>query len=291
MKTPSGKTQAGGRLDAFTYRPDSRLQAGFITAMAHIWQELWRHRHHVSTLFGRDFKASYRGTRLGVFWNIVLPLAPIGVYGLLAALKVLPSFEGVPAALAIALNATVWFLLAGAIQSPIQVVARRNNEAMKTSLPLSSTIAASFAKLGFDTLVRLVAFFIILVVLLRLPAPTIALAVLALAIGLLFSLGLGLILAMFNIVVPDVDRIVGIVLQYGLFVSGVIFPLGSIPALSWLEFVNPFALVVSVVRDLTFHGLPHHGVAFSVFTLLTLALFSYAARIFYVMEYRIRGIS
>lgn len=243
------------------YRPDARLADTHWTAMRHLWGEFVRYRSHVRTMFAQEFRNSYRGTRLGVFWNFFLPLLPISVYVLLASLRVLPSFEGVPGTLAIACNVTCWFLLVACIRTPIGIVQQRNAAAMKTSLPLSTAIAASFARVLFETMVRVGAVVAIAVALQEAPVATAVFAIPVLLAGCVLFLAAGLMLAIFNVVVPDVDRLVGVVLQYGIFLSGVIFPLAAAGRLSVLQQINPFAVFITAVRDLLFVGQAPHPMA------------------------------
>lgn len=273
------------------YRPDSRFKVSLIGGIAALAREAFDYRSHISTIFRNDFQASYRGTALGVVWNFVLPILPITVYVLLVNLRVFPAREGIPASVYIGFNVILWFLFTGLINQPIQVVRSRNVEAMKTAMPLSATIMSSFARLSFDTLVR-TAFVAFLVVLTgaALKISAIALAPIVIA-GAVFFLGAGLLLSILNAVYPDIDRFVTIALQYGIFLSGVIFPLSSIEPLSFLEIVNPFAVFIHAARAVVFEGDLPHPVAFWSWTASGAALLTVAARFFYVMEYRVRGLS
>jgi len=273
------------------YRPDSRFGAGLFGGIAALMREAFDYRSHISTIFRNDFEASYRGTALGVLWNFILPILPITVYVLLVNLRVFPSREGIPAAVYIGFNVILWFLFTGFINQPMQAVRSRNVEAMKTAMPLSATIASSFARLSFDTLVRAV-FVIALIVATGATAKlsAIALAPIVMA-GAIFFLGLGFLLSILNAAFPDIDRFVTIILQYGIFLSGVIFPLSSIGPLAFLEIVNPFAVFIHAARAIVFEGSLPHPVAFWSWTAFGAALLVASARFFYVMEYRVRGLS
>jgi len=272
------------------HHPGSRTELGLFAANRDFLAELAANRHHVGVLFRRDFRASYTGTFLGVFWNVAIPLAPVAVYVLLASAKVLPAFEGVPGPAAITFNATLWFLFAGAIVQPIAVVRSRASDAMKTSLPLSASVAASFARLVFETLVRLGVVFAVLVALRVVPALTAPLALLYVSACLLPFLAVGLMLAVVNVVVPDVERVVNIVLQYGMFLSGVIFPLHVSGALAVVEAFNPFAIAIRGAREMAFVGIPGDAAVVLAVPAIGLLLFLYAARVFYVMEPRVKGV-
>ncbi len=272
------------------YRPDSRFKVGLTGGITALAREVFAYRSHISTIFRNDFRASYRGTALGVVWNFVLPILPITVYVLLVNLRVFPAREGIPASVYIGFNVTLWFLFTSLINQPIQVVRARNIEVMKTAMPLSATIASSFARLTFDTLVRS-AFVIALMAATGASVKLTALAIVPVVFaGAVFFLGVGLLLSILNAIFPDIDRIVTIVLQYGIFLSGVIFPLSSIGPLAFLEIVNPFAVFIHAARAVIFEGDLPNPVPLFAWSAFGTALLVVAARFFYVMEYRVRGL-
>jgi lipopolysaccharide transport system permease protein len=270
-------------------RPTDRLNEGAIAATRHILRELVQYRDHISTAFRQDFRGLYQGTVFGVGWNVLIPLVPITIYVFLALFRVLPNFEGVSSASYVALGATIWFLLIGCIQQPLQVVRARNAEVMKTALPLSAMVVSGFAQLLFETIVRMA--FVVAVILFsgtKVHWSAVLLPVAVLPAILLF-VGLGLILAMSNVIYADVGRVTIIVLQYGIFVSGVIFPVASLPFSGILEW-NPAYIFIEEARVLLFRGLPETGWLLSGYAMLGCVVFLLGCRVFYFMEYRVRGI-
>lgn len=278
-------------IEARVYRPDSRFETGWFAALSALLQELISFRPHIGTLFARDFRASYRGTALGVFWNFVLPLVPISAYILLAGLRVFPAREGIPAAIYISIGATLWFLMTSLIRQPINIVKSRTREVMKTALPLSASIASSFAMLVFETMVRFGLVIVLVIAMRHWPALTSPLVIPVALIASIFALSLGVFLSILNVVSPDIERVVTIVLQYGIFLSGVIFPVSSLGPLGVLEVANPFAVFITAVRDAAFAGEFSHPVALAAWSAASLVLALVSVRFFYVMEYRIRGLA
>lgn len=275
---------------AQTYRPDSRFEVGYLEALRRLVEEVWRLRSQVAVTFLRDFRAAYAGTWLGVFWNVTLPLLSIGVYTLLALRNVLPPFEGMPIAAAITLGVTLWFFFVGCVQIPISVVQSQNTEAMKTSIPLSVSIVAGFGRLAFDTLLRFALVLVLLIAAGTTPSLMAPVAIGIVFIGTLFFLALGLLAAIVNVVVPDVQRVIGVVLQYGIFLSGVIFPLSAFGPLAALEAFNPFAVIIGSSRDIFFLGTVAHPASLAACLIAGLVLTLFSARVFFVMEKRIRGV-
>ncbi len=272
-------------------RPDSRMTEGSIQAIRNLSSEIWTFRSHIKIVFKEQFRAAYSGTGLGLFWNYALPLVPLTVYWFLSRLRVFPNFEGVDSATFLTFGVTLWFLFTGCVQTPIRVVQSRNKEAMKTAFPLSASIVSGFATLLFDTLVRFV--LVILVIAITQSWPTWQSLMLPVALfpALLLFIGIGLFLGILNVIYKDVSRIVNIVLQYGLFVSGVIFPLYDTGLLYTMNLFNPFAVFIDACRAIVFQGIIENFNAYLAMTGLALIMFVLACRAFFIMEYRIRGIT
>ncbi len=272
-------------------RPDSRVKERATTALRHLVGEIWRFRSHIRIVFREQFRAAYSGTGLGLFWNYVLPVVPLTVYWFLSKLRVFPNFEGVDSATFLTFGVTLWFLFTGCVQTPIQVVQSRNKEAMKTAFPLSAAIVSGFAKLLFDTLVRLGLVIIVITVTQSFPTWLGLLLPLALIPAFLFFVGAGLLLGILNVIYNDVSRVVNIVLQYGIFVSGVIFPLYDAGLLSTLNRYNPFAIFIEVCRSVVFQGQIENLDGYLAMSAVALVVFLVSVRLFYIMEYRVRGIN
>lgn len=268
--------------------PDDRMDRSAFGAVGALAKEIWTYRSHIAVVFSGDFRSSYRGTVLGVFWNFALPMVPVSVYIMLVNLRVFPQYEGLNPAVYIGFNVTLWLLLTGVVTRPMQTVKQRTQDAMKTAIPLTAAISASFGQLCFDTLVRLVLVVTLVAIFGPVPVPHLPYVALAVMAGLTFCLSLGLILSIFNKIYPDIDRITTIIFQYGIFLSGVIFPLSTLGPLSVLEDYNPFNVFIKSARDFLFYGVHANVHVLYIWACVAVVLALVAARFFYVMEHRIR---
>lgn len=272
-------------------KPDSRFSAGPITSARNLAAELFRYRSHILTLFSNDFKASYRGTTFGIIWNFILPLVPISVYLLLISIRVFPAYDGMEPALFLAFNVMLWYLFTGLVLTPINVVKSKAATSMKTSLPLSVAIASSFAQICFDTLVRLALVIALIVFFRDWPVPNLVGLIVVMMTSIIFCLSVGLLLSIINMAYTDIQRIVAILLQYGLFLSGVIFPMSSMGILAILEPWNPFAVFIAASRSFLFEGVYLYQGALAWWAAGSVLLLVIAIRFFYLMEQRVRGLS
>ena len=272
-------------------RPDSRMRESMLSAIRHLINEIWNYRSHIRIIFKGRFRAAYSGTGLGIFWNYALPLVPLTVYWFLSVLRVFPNFEGVDGATFITFGVTLWFLFAGCVQIPMQVIQSRNKESMKTNFPLSASIVSEFARLLFDTMVRIILVSIIIVSTQSWPTAQGLMLPFMLLPALFLFTGIGVMLGILNVIYNDVSRVVNIILQYGIFVSGVIFPLYDIGILSAFNAINPFPVFIDASRSIVFQGVINNLQNYLVVSCLAFIFFAVSIRIFFVMEYRVRGVN
>lgn len=273
------------------YHAGKRVGETALHAAFALSKELFLFRAHIGTIFSNQFKNVYRDTVLGVFWSIFLPIVPITVYMLLVNLRVFPAYDGISRDVYIGFNVTMWALFSQLILGPISVVRSKNAYSMKTALPLSVSIAASFTQLSYDTMVRLAFLLILVVSYSQWPQPHFGWFLLTVFTGIMFSLALGLIFSIFSIIYPDVEKIIGIIMRYAIFLSGVIFPLDKLGALAFLEDWNPMAVFVNGSRDALFLGKIENPDALFAWACVAILIFLIALRFFYIMEHRIREVA
>lgn len=260
-----------------------------VAALKALALQIVRHRWHIRQLFIRDFASSYQLTRFGVVWNYLLPIVPITVWVLLSALRMFPSFEGVSSVVHVTMGVTLWFLYSGLVMSPISTVESKIREGTKSEMPLIGFVIAGFAQLFFDTLVRAIATASVFAFFQGASSIAILAAPLVVMAGSLFFTGVGLILAIFNLAYRDIVKIVGMLLQYGMLLSGVVFPIDEIPVLSDYVALNPFYVFVESVRTLSVSGTLQHPVALAGFSFAGILIFAFACRFFCASEKRLKG--
>lgn len=273
-----------------TITPSGRSTESTADAVKHLFKEVWQNRNHIKIVFKENFRASYAGTGLGALWNYILPLVPLTIYWFLANFRVFPSFQGVDGAVFITYGVTLWFVFAGFIQIPIQVVQSRQKDSMKTAFPLIAAIMAGFANLIFETAVRVGLVSIVILVTQSWPIWEAIFLPFVLLPGFFFFAGIGLLLSLLNVIYKDVSRVTAIILQYGIFVSGVLFPINEVGILSFLNQFNPFYTFIEASRTVAFQELSFLTPSYILMSIASVFIFVKSLRMFYVMEYKVRGL-
>jgi len=214
-------------------------------------RELWRYRELFYFLTWRNILVRYKQAIIGIAWAVLQPLVTMIVFTLIfnRALGVSPGTD-VPYAVFSFAGLVPWTFFAGAIAaSGISLVGDRNLLTKVYFPRLVIPIAAVLAGL-----VDLAISFVVLVVLMGTYgiAPTWNVIFLPLFVLLAFATALGasLWLSALNVLYRDVQYVVPFLVQIGMFVSPVIYPISMVPA-GWKRVVlalNPMTGVIGGFR-------------------------------------------
>ena len=211
--------------------------------------ELWRYRHLLTAFLWRDIKAGQKQTVLGVLWLFISPLFAVGVYTIVfGRLAKVPS-DGIPYPLFVFAGQILWNAFAPAIQGTTQSVVSNSHFIQKVYFP-RLLIPTSAALSG---IVNLAIVFVCLLGLMcyygYYPGWTALLAVPIALLVLATALGIGMLLAPLNVMYRDVGMLTNFVLQLGLYLTPVVYPVSLVPArFQWLLAFNPLAGYISTMR-------------------------------------------
>jgi ABC-type polysaccharide/polyol phosphate export permease len=271
------------------YSQASRTRPGVIAPAIHLYREARSRWWHIWVGFQQDFASAHARAGLGQVWNFLVPLFPIFVYSTLSAVGFFPSRDGIPPAIYVSIGVTTYYLMIGAIQSPMRAVERRHNLVAVTSYPLIGVVLSSLGELTFEFLVRFAAA-ILLFVIVKHAAPWNApLTLLLMVPVLIFSFSIGLGLSILNMVFPDISRILQLILSYAIFISNAIFPIDKVKAFEPIGVFNPLAIYVDNIRHIYVNGELSSPVAYFTISALGVVFLLAACRLFYVMEWRVRS--
>ncbi|WP_428406963.1 ABC transporter permease [Hyphococcus sp.] len=268
---------------------NSRRRAGFGEALRQTAHDLASNRWYVVQTFRRDFASQTSFTRGGAFWNYVLPLVPVGAYVLLMAMRLFPSFGAVNGVVYITMGVTLWFLFAGLVRAPITLLEKQFTALAKSNTPIIPAIVASIAQLAFETLLRLGLVIVVFAVFQGVPSWRVIFAVPMIAVACLLFFSIGLVLGLFNLAYRDLSKIVGIFLTYGLFFSGVIFPMGSGAIITRILAFNPFYVFIENIRRCSVGEPVIYLWSIAAFAVAAVVIFLIAIRFAYRAELRLRG--
>lgn len=217
------------------------------------WKELRAYRELFFYFAWRDVKVRYKQTAIGASWAIFQPFITMVVFTLFfnRVAGIETGSAAVPYAIFSFIGLLFWNYFANALNRSANSLV--DNQAVVTKVyfprlipPISSTIV-SLIDFCFALIV-----YIGLMIYYQIPPTVLGLLLFLPAVALTFvaATGPGLFLAALNVKYRDVKQILPFLIQTGLFLTPVIYPVTSVPQqYQWLLYINPMTGVVNAMRS------------------------------------------
>ena len=272
-----------------TYRPNQRSQLSYFETWKRMARTLWSNRELINQLFRRDFVGSYKKSLLGPTWVFLTPVVGVVAWVFLRRAGMLNAGElDLPYPIYVLVGTTMWGLFMGFYSASASTLRAAGSLLMQIHFPHEVYLFEQNA-------LQLVNFSILLVLnLLAMIIFGVALSwkliLLPLVLLPLFMAGaaIGLIASVFGAVTMDVRRGLDLTLGMLIWLSPVIYS-SSVESstLTTISRYNPLTYLVCSARDIILYGRLYDTAGFLLSSLLALALFLYACRVFYVAETRL----
>ena len=224
-------------------------------------RRLSEYRDLLRTLSAHRINVRYRQTLLGIAWAVLQPLILMVVFAVVfSRLARMPS-EGVPYALFAYAALLPWTFFSTAVVNATGSLVNHTQLITKVYfpreiLPLTYVIAALFDfALGLVALAALMAWYDVAI------RTTALLIVPLVAVMAAWALAVSLITSAIQVRWRDIGVAMPVIVQIGIFVSPVIYPLNVVPE-PWrpVYLLNPMAGVIQSFRDVLLRGERPDGV-------------------------------
>jgi len=224
---------------------------------------LWQHRGFIWDSAIADLRHRYAGSALGIFWNVLTPLAMMVVYTLIftSVFSSRASVGGTPGTVPFALYLSAGFLPWGAFAEGVTRGAQAllTNAMYLKKLPVPEHVfsaqaatAATFGMLIAGALVMCLA-----LVLGQPPRWTWLLLPIVAVVWQFFGFGLGMFLGTLNTFFRDVGQILSVLLQIWMWSLPVVYPEDALPAAYRATLVfNPAYPFLYAFRAILLDGAP-----------------------------------
>ena len=259
------------------YTSTARVPVTRLISPAWIVRDLLAHRELIVAYAKREFRAAYRETFLGMAWTVLSPLILLAlftlVFGYIFNGKFNPGSSETPAEFALALFVGLSFYLCiGQALTGTPGLILANTAYVKTlSFPLEVLPVSAVINIMMNLLIGLALCFIAFFAMHGfLHWTAIFLVPLVICVGLM-SLGLAWFLSSLAVFVRDVPSVTSPLNMVLMFVSGVFFPISSIPPrVAWLFKLNPIAIIIDQARAVFLYGKLPSFTAMAVVFILSL---------------------
>ncbi len=250
------------------------------------WKEVILHRELLGFLIWRDIKIRYRQTLLGGLWAVLQPLVAMLIFTFVFNRLAGVRSDGPPYPLFAFAGLVPWTFFSNGISTSSNSLVANQQLVSKIYFPRVFIPLGSIAALLVDVCFGLVLLFALMIKYHWGLTYHALLLPIFVAAAFLSTSGLGLALSAFNVSFRDVKYTVPFLIQMGLFVTPVIYPMRYIPArLKLLIGLNPMTGVVLGFRSALL-GTPADWGLIRLSLLMSLVLFIGGLLIFRRMERR-----
>lgn len=254
------------------------------------WREAYLHRELLGFLIWRDIKIRYRQTLLGGVWAVLQPLMAMLIFTFVFNRLAGVRSDGPPYPLFAFAGLAPWVFFSNALTASSNSLVSNQQLVAKIYFPRVfipiGAVMALLVDLGFSLLLL---FLLMIKYHWALTFHALELPVYIFA-ALLSASGLGLIFSALNVNFRDIKYAVPFIVQMGLFVTPVIYPVSYLPArLRPLLALNPMTGVVTGFRSALL-GTPMDMSVLRLSLLVSVILFALGLLIFRRMERRFADI-
>lgn len=220
---------------------------------------LWAFRGFILGSVQREFQSRYRNSLLGGAWLVLNPLAMILVYTVIFSQVMqarLPMAEGKFAySIYLCAGILTWGLFTEIVTRSQNVFLDNANLIKKLKFPrlCLPVIVVLSALLNFGLIFAI--FLVFLCLCGQFPGWNLWLILPALAVQMLLSVGLGIVLGVFNVFFRDVGHLFGIALNFWFWCTPIVYPASILPEpVARLMDWNPMAILVGIYQRLFLTG-------------------------------------
>lgn len=221
--------------------------------MIHTIKELYEYREMIFSLIQKELRGKYKGSVLGFFWSLLIPLFQLVIYTIVFSVFMPSSVDKFYIFLFVAL--VPWLFFNSCVSGGATSVIQQKNLVEKIYFPrMALPIAYSISYF-----INMLLSFIIVFLALFISGVGIELKVLwylpiIMFIEFLLGIGAALIFSALTVYFRDLEYILNIVTMAWMYMTPILYPLEQVPEnlRSYLYF-NPMTSIIIAYRDILYY--------------------------------------
>jgi lipopolysaccharide transport system permease protein len=230
------------------YTPDSGLAdpARLYREMA---AELCDSRELALTLFKRDMMAQFRQSILGYAWLFFPPIANTLVWIFLNRSGVVQVADtGMPYPAFVMIGTLLWQAFLDSLTKPISALNAAKSMLVKLNFPRIAPVLAGIAETSLVSAIRLILLIPVFLYVGMLPSWTILFFPFAYLALVLLGTAIGSFLTPIGLLYTDVGRAIGILGQFAMYATPVVYPIATAGLIGWVNKLNPITYLLETGR-------------------------------------------
>ncbi|MEP4485951.1 MAG: ABC transporter permease [Halioglobus sp.] len=220
---------------------------------------LWQYRYFVISSIRSEFSSRFARSKLGGLWAVFNPLAQVAIYALILSNILQAKMTGIESAYSFAIYLTAgmlaWNLFSEIVSRCLNVFIANGNLIKKAMFPKIVLPAIAVGTALLDNIMLFFSILVIFALLGHTPTANVIWLPFLILCTIALSVGIGLILGIFNVFVRDIAQVVPIFLQVGFWFTPIVYPLSIIPE-SYRQYLyfNPMYPLVKGYQDVLVFG-------------------------------------
>lgn len=200
-------------------------------------------------LFRRDLKAQFRQSVLGYAWLFFPPIATTLVWFFLNRSGVVKVAEtGIPYPAFVMIGTLLWQAFIDSLTKPIASLNAARGMLVKLNFPRIAPVLAGIGEITLISSVRLILLIPVFIFAGLTPSWTIILFPLAYLSMVLLGTALGGLLTPIGLLYTDIGRGIGVLGQFAMYATPVVYPIATAGPLSWIHAINPVTYLIETGR-------------------------------------------
>ena len=240
------------------YTPDSSL-ADPKRLFREMADELKNSRELAYALFLRDMKAQFRQSILGYAWLFFPPIATTLIWFFLNSSGVVKVADtGMPYPAFVMIGTLLWQAFIESLTKPITSLVAAKGMLTKLNFPRIAPVIAAIGQTTVTSAIRLVLLIPIFIFSGVEASWTIIFFPFAYFAMILLGIAIGSFLTPIGLLYMDVGRAIGIVGQFAMYATPVVYPIATSGILGWVNKINPVTYLMEIGRTTLVGGSFHH---------------------------------
>ena len=245
-------------LPVIIYTPESSL-ANPKRLIMEMVDELRNSRELAFALFTRDMKAQVRQSILGYAWLFFPPIATTLVWFFLNSSGVVKVADtGMPYPAFVMIGTLLWQAFLESLTKPIMSLTASKAMLVKLNFPRIAPVLAGIGQTTVTSAIRLVLLIPIFVFAGVEASWTIVFFPLAYLSMVLLGIAIGSFLTPIGLLYTDIGKAIGLLGQFMMYATPVVYPIASEGFLGWVNKVNPVTYLLEVGRSTLVGGSFEH---------------------------------
>lgn len=230
------------------YTPDSAL-ADPRRLFREMAAELRDSRELALALFRRDIKAQFRQSALGYAWLFFPPIATTLVWFFLNSSGVVQVAEtNMPYPAFVMIGSLLWVAFLDSLTKPINALNGAKSMLVKLNFPRIAPVLAGIGEITLTSAVRLLLLIPIFFFVGMFPSWTIIFFPFAYLALVLLGTAIGSLLTPAGLLYTDIGRAIGILGQFAMYATPVVYPIATSGFLGWVNLLNPVTYLIEFGR-------------------------------------------